>query len=97
MARQFSVRQAAGNTLAPEVVLQLVTQTAPSADWQIKQFDYRDNVPARIDVTGGVLDEINGWSQALEAQGVSVKVENARLDNGIAQATLHVASMGGKR
>jgi len=97
LARQFSARQAAGNTLAPEVVLQLMAQTAPSADWQIKQFDYRDNVPARIDVAGGVLDEINGWSQALEAQGVSVKVENARLDNGVAQATLHVASMGAKR
>ncbi|MEO6699423.1 MAG: type II secretion system protein GspL, partial [Paraperlucidibaca sp.] len=97
LARQFAARQAAGNTLAPEVVMQLVAQTAPSANWQIKQFDYRDNVPARIDVAGGVLDEINAWSQALEAQGMSVKVENARLDNGVAQATLLVASTGGKR
>jgi type II secretion system protein L len=97
LARQFAARQAAGNTLAPEVVMQLVAQTAPSANWQIKQFDYRDNVPARIDVAGGVLDEINDWSQALEVQGMSVKVENARLDNGVAQATLLVASAGGKR
>lgn len=97
LARQFAARQAAGNTLAPEVVLQLVAQTAPSADWQIKQLDYRDTVPARFDVAGGVLDEINAWSQALEAQGLSVTVENARLDNGIAQATLLIASNGGKR
>lgn len=97
LSRQFSARQAAGNTLAPEIILQLVAQTAPSSNWQIKQFDYRDTVPARVDVAGGVLDEINGWSQSLEAQGLSVKVENARLDAGVAQATLLIGSVGGKR
>lgn len=97
LKRQFAARQAAGNTLAPEIVLQLVAQTAPSIDWQIKQFDYRDSVPTRIEVAGGVLDEISTWSQALEAQGVSVRVENARLDAGVAQATLLIASTGGKR
>lgn len=97
LSRQFAARQSAGNALAPEIVLQLVAQTSPSIDWQIKQFDYRDNAPVRVDVSGGVLDEINAWSQALESQGVSVKIENSRLDNGVAQATLLIASTGGKR
>lgn len=95
--QRFAQKLAKQNDLAGTQILQAMAQTSPSPEWQVVSVDYRFDNVTKIDVKGGALTDLDVWAQRLAAMSLTVQVDKARLDNGIAMATLNFSRSGGKR
>lgn len=89
--RQFAAKLQASGGLGPAQLLQLLAQTAPSPSWQVQRLDYHENGISTLEVSGNTLAEVQHWVSALNSTGLVVSLQNARLESGLAKASLTVA------
>lgn len=97
LAQRFARKLSGQSSRTGSQLLQALAETAPNPNWQIQQFDYRFDNQTRVELAGGALDELDGWTQRLTDMGLNVRIENSRQDKGVAMASLLFNAKAGVR
>jgi len=96
LAATFKRQLARAGRMAPDQVMQVLAQTAPSAQWQVQRLEFREGGATSVDVTGtNNLGEAQTWVAELGSLGLSASLENARLEAGQARAKIVIAPAKG--